>query len=261
VSAAAADPTRRFSNRVANYVKFRPSYPPELLPFLGEAVGLTPNWVVADVGSGTGISSELLLKAGHEVYAIEPNADMRGAAERQLGPYPKFHSLGGTAIDSGLPDASVDLVTAFQSFHWFDPIEAKREFRRILRPGGAIAIVWNDRLTDATPFLRTYEQLLLKHGTDYQRVRHSNVSPEVLERFFQPEGYHLRVLTNEQVFDFDGVLGRLLSSSYAPAEGDGGFEPMLNDLRAIFREFSVDGRVRFLYETRVYYGRIGVVVG
>jgi SAM-dependent methyltransferase len=253
----AADPTRRFSNRVTNYVKFRPSYPPELLPFLTEAIGVAPDFVVADVGSGTGISSGLFLKAGHEVYAVEPNAEMRGAAERQLAPYPKFHSLAGTAADTGLPDGSVDLVTAFQAFHWFDPVEAKREFRRILRPGGAIAIVWNDRLTHATPFLRAYEQLLLKHGTDYQRVRHSNVSPEVLGRFFEPGGYRLRVLTNEQVFDFEGVLGRLLSSSYAPAEGEAGFEPMLHDLRAIYREFSVEGRVRFLYETRVYYGRTG----
>src|SRR5438309_4282171 len=130
------DSTKRFGNRVENYVKFRPGYPPELLSFLGEAIGLTAAWAVADVGAGTGISAEIFLRHGNEVWGVEPNAAMRAAAERGLTEWPKFHGVAGTAEQTGLPDGSVELVTAFQAFHWFDPGTARREFARILKPGG-----------------------------------------------------------------------------------------------------------------------------
>jgi ubiquinone/menaquinone biosynthesis C-methylase UbiE len=250
----AVDSTKRFSNRVENYVKFRPGYPPELLSFLTDAIGLTPAWTVADVGSGTGISAEKFLRHGNEVWAVEPNAAMRAAAEQQLGEWHKFHSLAGTAAQTGLADASVELVSAFQAFHWFDPDAARREFARILKPGGWTVLVWNDRRTTGTPFLEAYEQLLIEHGTDYQRVRHSNVSAESLAAFFAPSGYREHSLANEQVFDLEGVKGRLLSSSYAPAEGEARHESMMAELRRIFEKYQEGGKVRFVYDTRVYWG-------
>jgi SAM-dependent methyltransferase len=250
------DPTTRFSDRVDHYVKFRPDYPPELLPFLEDAIGLTPRKVIADVGSGTGISTELLLKHGNIVHAVEPNPQMRAAAERRLAAYPDFHSHTGTASATGLADASIDLVTAFQAFHWFDPPAAKREFVRILKPGGWVVLVWNDRRTDSTPFLRDYERLLIEYGTDYQRVRNANISPDVFDSLFAPHGYRTHALANEQVFDFEGLRGRLLSSSYAPGLSHPRHEPMLAELRRIFDRHQQEGRVRFIYDTRVYYGRI-----
>jgi SAM-dependent methyltransferase len=250
------DPTQRFSNRVDHYVKFRPAYPPELLSYLAGTIGLTAAWTIADVGSGTGISSDMLLRNGNEVYAVEPNAEMRSAAERLLVANPRFHSVNGTAAATGLPDASVELVAAFQAFHWFDADAARLEFARILKPHGWVTLVWNDRRTGSTPFLEAYERLLLRHGTDYQRVRHTNVSAERLAAFFAPAGYREHVLANEQTFDLAGVRGRLMSSSYAPAQGEPGFEPMMAELEAIFHEHQAGGQVKFIYDTRVYFGRL-----
>jgi ubiquinone/menaquinone biosynthesis C-methylase UbiE len=180
---------------------------------------------------------------------------MRAAAERGLTEWPKFHGVAGTAEQTGLPDGSVELVTAFQAFHWFDPATARREFARILKPGGWTALVWNDRRTTGMPFLEAYEQLLIEHGTDYQRVRHSNVSQEKLAAFFSPSKYRAHSLANEQVFDFAGLKGRLLSSSYAPAEGGGGYEPMMAELKRIFEKYQERGSVKFVYDTRVYWGQ------
>jgi SAM-dependent methyltransferase len=247
------DAKRRFSGRVENYVKYRPGYPPAVLDNLRESVGLTPQWVVADVGSGTGISSELFLKHGNEVYGVEPNAEMRRAAERLLAGYPRFHSIDGSAEHTTLADQSVDLVAAGQAFHWFDPAAARREFGRILRPGRPVVLMWNTRHVGGTPFLETYERLLLEYGTDYQKVRHEGVTDERLREFFgrPPQASSF---PNRQQFDYAGIEGRLLSSSYAPAPGRPGHTDMLRELRRIFDAFNSDGRVTILYDTQVYVG-------
>ena len=255
-----SDSTTRFSDRVEHYVKFRPGYPPELLSFLRDAIGLRAGQVVADIGAGTGISSEMLLKHGNDVHAVEPNAEMRAAAERLLAGFLDYHSHAGTASATGLGDGSVDVVTAFQAFHWFDPTAAKREFARILKPGGWVVLVWNDRRTESTPLLRDYERLLLEYGTDYKRVRNANISADAFTSFFAPHGYRTRALSNEQAFDFEGLRGRLLSSSYAPGPGQGRHESMLSELRQIFDRHQEGGRVRFIYDTRVYYGRVSSAV-
>lgn len=250
-----ASPTTRFSDRVQNYVRYRPGYPPAVLEVLRAETGLAPGWAVADVGSGTGISAKLFLDAGHPVFAVEPNAEMRAAAEAMLGGDPRFRSVDGSAEATTLPDASVDLVVAAQAFHWFDPGRAAGEWRRILRPGGWIVLLWNTRRTDGTPFLRAYEALLREHGTDYAAVSHENVTDESL-RVVLGEGYGARVVPNQQVFDFEGLKGRLLSSSYAPNVGHPGYEPMAAALDRIFREHQRDGRVRFEYDTEIYFARV-----
>lgn len=248
----ASNATSRFSDRVRNYVLYRPGYPPEVMDVVRAETGLAPGRAVADVGSGTGISARLFLDAGHTVFAVEPNPEMRAAAEAELGAHPRFHSVNGTAEATTLPDASVDLVVAAQAFHWFRPERVAGEWRRVLRPGGRMVLLWNTRKTDTTPFLRAYEALLREHGTDYASVSHENVSEDAIAAVLGP-GFGRRVVPNRQVFDFDGLRGRLLSSSYAPNQGHPGHGPMMQALERIFREHQQDGRVVFEYDTEIYF--------
>lgn len=251
-----SDPTRRFSDRVDNYIRYRPGYPAEVLEILWAETGLTPESVVADVGSGTGILSELFLKHGNTVYGVEPNDAMRQAAERLLAKYPQFHSVAGSAEATTLPPASVDYVVAGQAFHWFDRPRARAEFARILRPRGWVVLLWNARRVDATPFLRDYETLLQAYSIDYRQVRHENVTPEVLADWFADGQYQTRRLYNEQRFDFAGLKGRLLSSSYAPNESHPNCGAMLDRLREIFDHYQHDGHVCIEYDTELYFGHV-----
>ena len=251
-----SDPLARFSNRAENYVRYRPGYPAGVIEILRSDCGLTEASVIADVGSGTGILSEMFLKNGNPVFAIEPNAAMRLAAEGLLNKYAQFKSIDATAEATTLEARRVDIVTAAQAFHWFDRARAKREFARILKPGGWVVLIWNERLLDATAFLREYENLLLRYGTDYEKVRHENVTSEITE-FFAPERFALQTLKNVQQFDFESLKGRLLSSSYAPDQDDPNFAAMLRKLEEIFNTNQNDGIVNFEYETKVYYGHLG----
>lgn len=245
---------RRFDDRVENYAAHRPGYPAGVLEFLRDELGLASAAVVADVGSGTGILAEMFLRAGCRVFAVEPNAAMRAAAEARLQSYPRFASVEGAAEATTLGDESVDFVTAAQAFHWFDVEGARREFRRILKPGGWAVLVWNNRRTETDAFHRDYESLLRRFGTDYARVAATYAEPGSLRRFFGGD-YGARVFDNHQLFDFEGFKGRLLSASYVPLAGHTNFEPMLAELRRIFDAHERDGRVRVEYDTEVYYGR------
>lgn len=250
----ASNATSRFSDRVENYMRYRPRYPMEALDVLRTQCGLAPVHIVADVASGTGIWTRIVLENGNRVFGIEPNTEMRQAGERLLAGFPKFTSVAGTAEATRLAFESVDFVTAAQAAHWFDPQGARREFTRILKPGGWLVLLWNERLTDASPFLREYEQLLLTYGTDYEEVRHERTTDAVNE-FFDPAPFQARVFDNRQEFDYAGLEGRLLSSSYAPGPEHPKHAPMLVELRRIFDEHVADGSVGFEYKTRVYFGR------
>ncbi len=251
----AANATSRFSDRVENYARYRPGYPPEILLVLSAECGLTHDHVIADVASGTGIWTRELLKNGNPVFAVEPNVDMRQAGERLLASFPRFTSVAGSAEATTLPDASVDFVTAAQAAHWFDRKQTRREFVRVLKPRGWLVLLWNERLTDSTPFLREYEQLLLDYGTDYADVRHERTTDAVNE-FFDPAPYQERTFPMRQEFDYAGLEGRLLSSSYAPGPGHTKYAPMLKELRRIFDAHVFSDRVAFDYTTRVYFGRL-----
>jgi SAM-dependent methyltransferase len=244
------DPTARFSNRVENYAKYRPSYPDGILDTLRAECGLTPQSVIADIGSGTGILAAMFLEKGNRVYGVEPNREMREAGERLLGDYARFTSVEGQAEATGLPDGSIDLISAGQALHWFHLEAARMEFQRILKPGGWVAIVWNDR-RDESPFMQAYRQLLLRHSTDYLQVDHKRMTADVLRTFYGPV-FHRTMFDNHQVFDFKGIRGRLLSSSYVPLENP----PMLEELRAIFAAHQQNGTVTFDYETTLYYGQL-----
>lgn len=251
------DPKDRFSSRVDAYIRYRPGYPHEIIEYLREGFGLREDSVVADVGSGTGIFTELLLSNGNTVYAVEPNDAMRAAAERQLGGNPRFVSIAAPAEKTALPAASVDLLTAAHSFHWFDPQPTRREFARVLKPGRPVVLIWNHRRTDTTPFLAEYERFLLRHATDYTKINHANVEAERLEAFYSPSSYTTKSFTNEQVMDFDGLRGFVLSSSYLPGPSDPGHGEMMDDLARLFERHRRNGAVRFEYSTNVYCGNLG----
>jgi SAM-dependent methyltransferase len=249
------DSTKRFSSRVENYVKYRPGYPQAVLDLLREKCGLTGASVVADVGSGTGILTEMFLKNGNPVFGVEPNPDMRAAAERLLSRYSNFTSISGTAEASTLKNGSVNFITASQAFHWFDREKARLEFQRILKPGGWVALIWNDR-SMTSPFSKTYDEILKTYGTDYEDVNHRHTDAKVIGPFFGSNGCQQASFPSGQVFDFEGLKGRLLSSSYAPEAGHPRHEPMLKALCALFDEYQTGGKVTFEYHTVVYYGQL-----
>ena len=253
-------PQERFTDRVADYVRSRPSYPPQVIACLVEECGLKPTWSIADVGAGTGLLSTLFLQHGNTVHAIEPNAAMRAAAVAALGENPRFIPVAGSAEATTLPAQSVELVVAGQAFHWFDPHEARGEFQRILKPGGFVALVWNMR-RKGEPFSDAYEALLQRFGTDYQRVCAERIDLDMIKTFFaspvdQPLNLHVRRFKNSQTLDWQGLHGRLLSSSYVPKEDNPCFELMITELKDIFQRFQHQGTIDFPYETVMYYGRL-----
>lgn len=225
-----------------------------MMQLLREECGLQKSHAVADVASGTGAFTRLLLENGNSVFAVEPNREMRETAERLLEKYSLLASVAGTAEETTLASASVDFVTAAQAAHWFDLSRTRAEFARILKPGGWCVLIWNERRTDSTAFLREYEQLLLTYGTDYKEVRHEKTTA-IIREFFAPAVCHERVFELVQRFDYDGAAGRLLSSSYVPLEGPK-HEGMIRELRRIFDLHAANGAVEFEYNTRVFYGMI-----
>ena len=247
--------TARFSDRVENYVRYRPGYPPEVLDLLRAECGLQPSHIIADIASGTGVLTRLLLDNGNSVFAVEPNTEMSEMGMHELESYDRLVSVAGTAEETTLRSASVDFVTAAQAAHWFDLPRARAEFARILRPEGWCVLIWNERCTASTPFLCDYEQLLLAYSTDYEEVRHERTTAMIHE-FFTPALCRERVFGLRQQLGHEGAAGRLLSSSYAPLEGHPSHAPMMHELRRIFHAHATDDKVEFEYKTRVYYGHL-----
>lgn len=250
------DALSRFGNRVANYVRYRPRYPREVAGRLLEAGVLRAGMKVADIGSGTGFSAELFLDAGCSVVGVEPNAEMREAGDRLLGDHPQFRSVHATAEATGLEDHAVDLVVAGQAFHWFDQPRFREECRRILKPGGNVVLIWNDRQTDSTDFLKAYEDLLKMFGTDYQEVNHKNIAGENFDVFWGKGNWKTFQVPNHQDFNFEGLKGRLYSSSYVPPEDHPDSNFMTYVLKKIFLRYQENGTVRFQYDTIVFYGEL-----
>jgi SAM-dependent methyltransferase len=251
----ATNSTTRFSNRVEDYVKYRPGYPKDILNYLSADFGLSSEKIIADIGSGTGISTEMFLIEGYNVFAVEPNKEMRDKATELLGHYPLYHEVDGTAEATTLEDSSMDAIIAGQAFHWFQPEQTKHEFSRILKKDGIVVLIWNERLT-ASEFEIKYDELIIKYGKDYVQVDHRNISADRIEAFFNPAPFEYKVFANKQVFDFDGLKGRLLSSSYMPSANEEGYEEMLADLKILFDQYQEDGMITINYDTKVYTGRL-----
>jgi ubiquinone/menaquinone biosynthesis C-methylase UbiE len=246
----------RFSNRVDSYIKYRPDYPAEVIDFLKDTLILKSDSIIADIGSGTGISSLPFLKENNTVYGIEPNKEMREAAERLLNNYHHFKSINASAEETTLPTESIDLIIAGQAFHWFDKQKCKAEFKRMLKPDGHVILMWNDRRTDSTAFLRDYEDLIKEYATDYLEVNHKNIDESIFNDFFGKDNYFLRSFDNFQYFDLEGLKGRILSSSYMPAPGEKNFEEMMKALEDLFEKYNDGGKVTIEYDTLIYYGKL-----
>ncbi len=245
----------RFDDRVANYVKYRPDYPTEIIAYLIDECGLTSESIIADVGSGPGISCKMFLENGNRVFGVEPNEAMRNAATDYLREFPNFTSINGSADATTLDDDSIDFVVAAQAFHWFDADKARKEFRRILKPNGQVVLIWNERRLDVDDFHRDYEALLLKYANDYGSVRHENIAANELRAFFQRD-FSAKSFPNQQVFDFDGIKGRMLSSSYMPNVDSPNYGELIDELSALFAKHERNGRISVLYETNVYHSSI-----
>jgi SAM-dependent methyltransferase len=250
------DSTQRFSDRVEAYVKFRPGYPVELVQTLLQITMLGKDAVVADIGSGTGMLTRLLLDQGLSVFAIEPNANMRKAAEVLLADYPHLTSIDAPAENTGLADNSLDLITAAQAFHWFNNATTKTEFRRILKTGGKLALIWNKRKT-SHPFQHAYDAILRDYAPEYGVVNHMNLTESDIAAFFDNGQMQLLRFDNSQQLTFPGLLGRLKSSSYCPAEDSPQYPSLVAELAALFEHFALDAVVDFQYDTELYVGPIG----
>jgi SAM-dependent methyltransferase len=252
----ATDHTGRFSNRVDYYIRSRPSYPGEMLDYLKANQVLLPASVIADIGSGTGISSKCFLDGGFSVIGIEPNGPMREASEEYLRSYPAFSALNGTAESTNLIEQSVDAIVCAQAFHWFDRQAAKSEFKRILKPEGYTLLIWNERRNTSSDFMRVYDDFVKMFGTDYNEVNHQNTTLDVIASFYAPQSFQEHVFENHQDFNFEGLRARVLSCSYMPDETHKDYEFMMYVLKKIFRRYQQDGIVKFEYDTKVYYGKL-----
>jgi SAM-dependent methyltransferase len=254
------DPTRRFSDRADDYLRHRPHYPPALLDFFRTELGLQPRHIIADIGSGTGFLAEIFLAAGHRVYGIEPNAEMRATGERYLARFPNFTSLATRSEATSLPAAALDFVVAGQAFHWFDPAPTRREFHRILKPGGWVALVRNELKCEGDAFLEKYRTLARRYrGEQALRERQavSVFKDPVLKEFFSPGPYQKTIAARHaHDLDFNQALGRLQSFSSIPLPGEPNHDAMTRELRELFERHQRHGQVTFAYEVEIVYGRL-----
>ena len=252
----ASNTKTRFSNRVEDYVRYRPSYPAEVVTTLQRECGLN--------GCFDHCRHRSWHRHSEPALFVEWEHRLCGGTERAyaasgvewLGGKSRFQAVAGSAEETTLAAASVDFVIAAQAFHWFDRERAKREFTRILRPGGWIVLLWNDRDETSTPFAREYEQLIVTYGKDYLQVKHRNISESDIAEFFRPARMMVRRFSNFQDFDLDGLLGRLRSSSYVPAAGERNHEEIMRAAGDLFARYQVEGQVRMEYETVMYFGRV-----
>jgi SAM-dependent methyltransferase len=258
VTMSSAEPASRFTGRAENYVRFRPGYPDAVIELLRAEAGWSEQAAVADIGAGTGISSELFLRHGNRVWAVEPNAEMRAQAETLCERYPQLEIVEGTAEATTLPDRSADFVVAATAFHWFNADACRPEFLRILKPQSQTVLFWNVRESETSPFLKAYEDLLMRFGTDY-KARWGNERKDIdgrIARFFGGSGCYRASFPNPQRLDLDALKGRLMSASYAPQPSDPNHTPMMEELGRIFIRFAENGLVTIENQTMVYWGRL-----
>ncbi len=248
--------TKRFSRTVEHYIRYRPGYPDALLEFVHEQLKLTPQSIIADIGSGTGLLTGIFLKNGNPTYAVEPNTEMRHAAEHLLKDYPHFTSVDGTAETTTLPNQSVDFITAGTAFHWFELKVARQEFQRILKPGGYVLLIWNYRNNERSAFMQDYENYLLEYSSDYKKVKEAYPGDELFDQFFGKGHWQQVIFENLQVFDFEGLKGRYQSCSYALPEDSSQFNTAMDALRVIFERHQKDGKIEHWYHTVLYYGKL-----
>ena len=241
--------TSRFSDRAGNYDLYRPGYPPAVIPYLEQTIGLNKKSCIADIGAGTGIFSAIFLAAGYAVKAVEPNAEMRAMAVKNLQQYGEFESIEGTAEHTGLPGSSVDLITVAQAFHWFKLPELKQEFKRILKPGAYVLLVWNI-LQSGTAFLKDYASLKEKYAEKHAHADQANL--DSIRLFFDPCPVIEQHLKNIEWRDAEGLKGLLLSSSKVPLRDESRYTDMMKELEILSEQYAENGLLKMEYETMLY---------
>jgi ubiquinone/menaquinone biosynthesis C-methylase UbiE len=248
--------TERFSDRADAYVRGRPTYPQAIIEQLRKAGALKQGHTVVDLGVGTGLSAEPFLRSGYTVIGVEPNAPMRTTGDQQLREFTSYRSVAGTAEATTLPDDAADLVIAGQAFHWFDVPRAAIEARRILRPGGWGALIWNDRQSTGSAFLAGYEALLRTHGIDYAKLLHRHVDEKAIAQFFAPAQTAVVTFDNPRDLEREDLLALAGSASYLPAPGDPRHVAMLLALNSLFDTHAKNGTVQMMYRTRMHYAQV-----
>ncbi|HMF53065.1 MAG TPA: class I SAM-dependent methyltransferase [Edaphobacter sp.] len=235
--------TERFTGRVGDYERYRSRYPAQVIDILAQRCGLTREAHVADIGAGTGMLSELFLEYGNALVAVEPNDEMRAACKHLAHAWPGMLVKEGTAEANGLEEASVDFVVAGRAFHWFDPVSAKEEFQRILRPGGWVVLVSNSRVRDESPQSVAFEALLREYGTDYEaNYQRYKITPRI-DAFFAGGDLFREEIAGEQRLTLEELIGLTQSFSVSPVPGDPRHAGMQKALEAFFSRWQKEGVV------------------
>ena len=250
------DALNRFTRTIDFYHRYRPDYPAAVLSFMEQELGFGPSARVADIGSGTGKLTNLFLKNGNPTIAVEPNEAMRQFAEKVYGSRPHFVSKAGNAASTGLASASIDFITVAQAFHWFEPTSTRTEFRRILKPGGWVLLIWNKRVDEDSAFMQHYNEFLEIHSTDYQQINLRKIDLPQIDSFFDGNEVRRQDFEHAQVFDLEGLIGRYRSCSYAYTTEHPAFAVAIDTLTALFHQYAQQGQIAMSYRTEVYYGRL-----
>lgn len=247
----------KFTGKANTYTKYRPSYPDDLIKYLYSQVGLKKDSVIADIGSGTGILTRLLLLQNSFVYGVEPNEDMRKTAEDRLSEYKNFISVNASAENTGLSDLSIDFITVAQAFHWFDRQKFRIECKRILKEKGKVILVWNSRDVLSELVIKN-DEINRKYCPGYMGFSGGmeNNGPEEYRDFFKDGIYEYKVFNNDLIFDEDGFIGRNMSASYSPHHGTENYAPYISALKQLFERYSVSGYLRMPNLTRAYVGGV-----
>lgn len=244
------------SERIENYLRCQPGYPKKLLNFLYEEVGFSRESVIADVCSGIGVFTRLLLERGSRVVAIEPDNQMREIAERLLSDeFQRFVSLNATVENTTLFDNSVNHIVCTHSLNRFCKNKCKNEFLRILKPAGTVVLIYN-RLEQEDDFVKAYQRLLNRYKIHPEKPECQEISETEIFDFFDNTAYNYVSVPNQQSLDFEGAKGRLLSERSLPLQWEDGYNEMLENLHDIFETYKTNRRIFMNYRTEVYIGRL-----
>jgi len=250
-------PTERFSSRVEAYRRFRSRYPREIIPLLEERCALTRESVIADIGAGTGMLSELFLENGNRVYGVEPNADMRAVCEELVPRHPLLTCVDGAAEETHLPDRSADFVAIGRALHWFDQARCRPEFIRILRPGGWVVLASQGPHTRSEPVVRDFQTILKEHGLDYAQMRHRYDLDNLARRLYAGGEFHEAEFASAEEMTYEELEGFMLSLSVTPQPGHPGFPAMQQALREYFARHESGGKIRIPMTCKIHFGHLG----
>lgn len=235
--------TERFTGRAEIYERYRSRFPHAVIDLLREHCNLQPDDLIADIGAGTGMLTQLFLDNGNRVMAVEPNEEMRAACHRLHSNRARFQIVDAAAESTGLADATIDLVAAGRAFHWFDRDRALAEFKRILKPHGWLVLASTSPAREGSEAAREYEQFILSHSIDFDKVRQHFGSYDDLKPFGDTQSFAARI-TGEDLLTLEAFTGLIQSFSVMPMPGDPRHEPMLEAIKAYFAKWSSNGILR-----------------